>query len=280
MKESAIRNPMPLALNGSTIMTAPQEAEIEAAARAGFRLLELRAPKLREFVARHSIAELADLLKRNNVRPLSINSLERATMRPPTEWRQVEGECRELAALAGEIGCEYLLVIPGPAPPGASAAEIRQETTVELRSLADLAAMRGVRLGFEFLAFAWCSVRDLEQAAEIIAEVGRPDVGLVVDTCHLYASGSTLEVLDQIEMDKLFILHVNDCPEMPRSAIEDHHRVMPGRGVIPLKEIWRRLRARGYRGPVSVELFHPEYWKRDPEQVALEAHQAAEAIFG
>lgn len=270
---------MQLAFNGSTIMTAPQSTEVEAAAQAGFPLLELRAPKILEYLAAHSVAELAELLRRNAVRPLSINSLEKATMAGPGQWPQIAGECRELAALAADIGCPYVLVIPGPAPAGASAGEIVAETVEQLLELADIAATRGVRLGFEFLGFDWCSVRRLEQAAEIVRGAGRPDVGLVIDTCHFYASGSPLEALDLIEPEQLFILHVNDCPEMPREGIGDGHRVMPGRGVIPLKQIWRRLRSRGYDGPVSVELFNAAYWKQDPFAVACEARRAAEAIF-
>ena len=65
---------------------------------------------------------------------------------------------------------------------------------------------------------------------------------------------------------------------MPRDRIQDADRVMPGHGVIPLREILRRLRQRGYDGPLSLELFHPGYWSRDPIAVAVEARRALEGL--
>src|SRR4029077_15479386 len=65
------------------------------------------------------------------------------------------------------------------------------------------------------------------------------------------------------------MFHVNDYPAMPdRAAINDSHRVYPGDGVAPLKQIIRDLRARGFRGYLSLELFNRDYWKQDAELVA------------
>ena len=38
--------------------------------------------------------------------------------------------------------------------------------------------------------------------------------------------------------------------------------------MIPLKEIVSGLKGIGYDGPVSLEMFRPEYWVRPPEEVA------------
>jgi sugar phosphate isomerase/epimerase len=62
--------------------------------------------------------------------------------------------------------------------------------------------------------------------------------------------------------------HLNDAPPKPPREIEDADRVLPGRGVIRLTSLIRELRARGYRGPWSLETFNPEYWSQDPLQIA------------
>jgi 2-keto-myo-inositol isomerase len=58
--------------------------------------------------------------------------------------------------------------------------------------------------------------------------------------------------------------------------LTDAHRLLPGLGVLPLKEIIEALRQIGYDGVASVEIFRPEYWERDPFELALAAKSAAE----
>jgi sugar phosphate isomerase/epimerase len=50
-------------------------------------------------------------------------------------------------------------------------------------------------------------------------------------------------------------------------VIKDADRVFPGDGVAPLAETFRILRDIGYRGMLSLELFNPEYYKRDAFEV-------------
>jgi 2-keto-myo-inositol isomerase len=50
---------------------------------------------------------------------------------------------------------------------------------------------------------------------------------------------------------------------------------LPGLGAIPLDDICQRLRALGYDGDCSVELFRPEYWEWDPRELAAQARDAA-----
>jgi len=65
---------------------------------------------------------------------------------------------------------------------------------------------------------------------------------------------------------------------MPREYIEDAHRLFPGDGVIPLREIIAAVRAIGYNGVASVEIFRPEYWRRKPLAVAKQAYAKAKRV--
>jgi hypothetical protein len=55
--------------------------------------------------------------------------------------------------------------------------------------------------------------------------------------------------------------------------LKDEHRVFPGDGILPLADILRDLLAIGYAGCISLELYNPEYWKRDLEGVAREGRE-------
>ena len=66
------------------------------------------------------------------------------------------------------------------------------------------------------------------------------------------------------------VLHMNDYPAMPgRSEITDAARVYPGDGVAPWGEILASLRAMGFAGALSLELFNRDYWQQDPLGIAL-----------
>ncbi len=50
--------------------------------------------------------------------------------------------------------------------------------------------------------------------------------------------------------------------------------MLPGEGVIPLDDILVRLKQIGFDELRSVELFGPECWERDPEELAAAARAA------
>jgi len=149
-----------------------------------------------------------------------------------------------------------------------------------LREMADVARPYQVGLAFEFLGFPWCSVRTLTEAWAIVAATDRLNVGAVLDTCHFYAGGSPLASIGAVSPARLAVFHINDVEDVPREQITDAHRLFPGDGVIPLKDILRELRAIEYRGVCSVEIFRPEYWERDPLEVAQEARDKTLAVLG
>ncbi len=270
---------MRFAWNGATSMKADLETDIEIARRAGYPLLEIWGAKLRHYLQRHSVQELTELFKESGVKPLSINSVDKATF-SGKDWENVENTCREFASVAGEIGCKNIVVVPGKRPPGVTDSEVKEETVAVLEAFGDIAATHDVRIAFEFLGFPNCSVRTLERAWEIVAEVDRPDVGLVVDTFHFHVGGSAFGSLSRIDSEKLFIVHVNDCEDKPATQLTDANRLLPGLGVLPLKRIAEELKAIGYDKVASIEIFRPEYWEKDPFEFAVTAKAAAGKALG
>ncbi|MEM9828217.1 MAG: sugar phosphate isomerase/epimerase, partial [Planctomycetota bacterium] len=64
----------------------------------------------------------------------------------------------------------------------------------------------------------------------------------------------------------------------PQNAIADRHRVFPGDGICPLPELIGDLIRRGFRGCFSLELFNPEYWRRDALDVAKEGYKKCQKV--
>jgi 2-keto-myo-inositol isomerase len=266
---------MLLGFNGATTMKATLPEDIVAASKAGFKALEIWAAKMDTFLVNRSLNDLNILFTQHRVQPVSINSIEFITFRSADDYALIKARCHELCARADALGCDMIVVVSSPTPEaGASWEEIKAESVRVLHDLADIAAPYGVKLAFEFLGFAWCSVRTLAQCWEIVRAVNRPSVGLVIDTCHFYAGGSELSSVEAIDPEKLFIFHINDVEDRPRETIEDAHRLLPGEGVIPLGDILSRLKRIGFDGLCSIELFRPEYWERDPVELAAAARAA------
>ena len=272
---------MKIALNGATTMHADPETDIRAAGAAGFDLVELWASKLRSYLETHTIAELRALLTENDVEPYSINSIEHITFRTPEDYESIKAQCGELAAIAGQLACPYIVVVPGRLPDaGATKEQIVEESVRVLNELADIAEPYGVSLAFEFLGQVDCSVQTLDLCNEIVETVNRNSVGNVIDTFHFYAGNSTFEAIDSMRPEKLFIFHINDAEDLPKEQLTDAQRLYPGEGILPIAEIKQHFDKIGYDRMVSIEIFRPEYWDQDPFEVARKAKAATEQVLG
>lgn len=266
---------MRLAINGACTMTSDLPTDIAAAGSAGFHYLEIWAAKMDRFLQEHSIEELAALFKRHHVKPASINSIEFVTFRG-SDYGQIRARCQELCVLAKKLGCPSIVVVPSPTPSRETTWEkIKAESVKVLQDLGTLAAGYGIGLAYEPLGFGWCSVRTARAGFEIVQAVDLANVGQVLDACHFYGAGSELKELEALDPAKLFIFHLNDVEDLPKEAITDARRLLPGTGVLPLAEICARLKRIGFDGLISVELFRPEYWAWPPADLAREARRTA-----
>jgi 2-keto-myo-inositol isomerase len=271
---------MRLALNGATTMKADLLEDVRVASAAGFDCLEIWAAKLRKFLKTGTTAKLKARLAEAGLEPYSINSIEHITFKTGEAHARLLQECEELCRIASELGCPYVVVVPSPLPNDAAWPDVIEESVRVLTELGRIAERRGVALAFEFLGQPGCSVQTLAEADEIVKRVARPGVGLVLDSFHFYAGGSELSSIDELDAERLFIFHINDAEDHPREQLEDRHRLLPGQGVLPLREIIGGLRRIGYDRVTSVEIFRPEYWERDPQELAREAHAATRRVLG
>ena len=266
---------MLLSFHSATTMTSDLETDVTITANAGFKALELWAGKIDRYLAAHTLADLKGLLANHHVIPLAINSIEFIAFRG-SEYAQVQARLHELGQIAQAIGCPTVVVVPSPTPDRDLAwSDTIAEYVRVLRDLSDIATLYQVRLSFEFLGFGWCSVRTPRAAFSIVQQVARDNVGLTIDAAHFYGGGGLLSELDQLDPKKIFAFHLDDLEDTPKEAISDSTRLLPGLGVVPLDDICERLKRIDYSGPCAVELFRPEYWNWNPQELAIAARQAA-----
>jgi sugar phosphate isomerase/epimerase len=127
----------------------------------------------------------------------------------------------------------------------------------------------GVRLAIEpihkrYAGYTFLS--DIPDTLAVIEAVGSSNIGLFFDADHLWESPNLLADIERAG-DRIFGVHINDMPVNPRPGID---RLIPGQGVIPLKEILHAIEATGYAGFYDVEIMSPDVWAMDYHQV-LEA---------
>ncbi len=268
---------MLLGFNGATTMRASLEEDVKAASGAGFKALEIWAGKMNHYLQSHSLDDLRALFTSHGIQPVSINSIEHITFKGDG-YSEIREQCKRYSEIGEALGCDKIVVVPSPTPAGATWADIKRESIRVLQDLAQIAAAHNVKLAYEFLGQPDCSVPTLAQCWEIVREANLPNVGLVLDTFHFHAGGSTLDSILQVAPDKIYIFHINDAEDKPRATLTDAHRLLPGEGVIPLLDILRNLRIIGFDGLCSIELFRPDYWKRDARELASDARAKTTAL--
>lgn len=143
---------------------------------------------------------------------------------------------------------------------------VLQRAVVSLIEAARWAAGFGVTLALEFRGTdTFCNC--LDTAVSLVA-CGEPNVGVCLDVFHYYKGPSKPEDLDRLTTANLAHVQFCDVAGVPREFMTDADRVFPGEGDFRLGPVVERLRAIGYAGYVSLELFNPMLWKAKPSQVA------------
>jgi len=280
-------------LNGATIGSTDLLTDIQVAQEAGYEALEIRDAKLAAYLkGGGALYTLRRTLSDFGVEAVSLNALEQSTLATGEVRAEVLRRCRTMCEWAAGLACPYVVAVPTiterPAsPPGrrSGARTIYDDSTVvtqtvaALRAMAEIARPFRVKIGFEFLGFANCSVNTLARARRVVEAADDPNIGLVIDAFHFHAGGSTWEMLDGLAAERLFVVHLSDAERRPRGELTDSHRLLPGDGVVPLRDLVKRLQRIGYSGVYSIELFRPEYWTRDPLEFAQAARHKMEVLF-
>lgn len=247
-------------------ITLPEKLRI--AAEVGYRELELWVAELDAHVA--GGADLEGLKRDLDKAGLTVRSMIglRGWMESAgDDHAEVLAECRRRMEIASELGCPNIVA----SPPAVRQPEFYHldfdHAAARYRELIALGEPLGVVPMVEFLGFS-SSIYQLEQAETIVKLADHPKACLVLDPFHLWRGGSSFKRVGSLDPTRIGICHFNDAPteHPPRFQQVDADRVYPGEGDLPLVQMLRDLRAAGYQGSLSLELFSPDHWALPAEK--------------
>jgi sugar phosphate isomerase/epimerase len=261
--------PFGYCLNTSTIQgqKLPIVQVVEIAAKAGYQGIEPWIRELDQYVKEGG--SLKDLGKRISDQGLKVESaIGFAEWIVDDEGRRQKGleEARRTMDLVQQIGGTRLAAPPVGATKQPDLNLLK--AAERYRALLEVGDKIGVVPQVEVWGFSQALGR-LGEALLVAVESGHPKACILPDVYHLYKGGSSFHGLKLLGAGTMQVFHINDYPAQPsRAEIGDAHRVYPGDGVAPLRDILRDLRAIGFRGMLSLELFNRDYWKQDALTVA------------
>lgn len=247
------------------------ERDLELCEKYGYDYIELRLDMLKEYFKTHTIDDLKAFFAKSRLKPFAFNSIEDINFNTPAQWEKLVQLFTFGCEVAQAIGNPYMIVVTtmGPDMDRKTEQEVFEDSVKVLNQLADIAEPYGVCCSFEPIGDRrWCC-NSLRQAWEIVQAVNRDSVGLTVDCINFYMHDKCADLgyIRKIPKEKLFVYHINDCEDLPLRVLDHCHRIMPGKGCIPVAEISKAVMDTGYGGPVCLELFRPEYWNMDAEEV-------------
>jgi sugar phosphate isomerase/epimerase len=157
----------------------------------------------------------------------------------------------------------------------------------DLKKLATLAVPLGIRIAYEALSWGR-HVNEYPQAWELVQTADRANLGLALDSFHIFANRTDLGALQEIDPGKVFLVQLSDFLWQQLRSPEDridtarHFRVFPGEGVhsAQVAEFVRALDEMGYRGDYSFEVFNDDYRQLPLPMVAERARQSVKWIIG
>ncbi|WP_234320124.1 sugar phosphate isomerase/epimerase family protein [Streptomyces sp. SBT349] len=176
---------------------------------------------------------------------------------------------------AAELGTDTLVLVSGGLPPGSrDLAGARERIADALGLLAPYASGRGVRLAIEPLhpmfASDRCVVSTLAQALDLAERFPAAQVGVAVDTYHLWWDDRVAEQIERAGAGgRIACFQLADwTTPLPAGVLNGRGQL--GDGAVDFRWFGEAVAAAGYRGPVEVELFNDGLWARDGREVLAE----------
>lgn len=186
---------------------------------------------------------------------------------------------RSMMEMCAALGCKVLLACSSTSQHATQepAALVR-----DLRKLAMLAVPLGIKVAYEGLSWGR-TINEYHTAWQLVEEADCPNLGLGVDSYHIFATQTSMDMLDEVDASKIFLVQLSDFMWNEVRTVEErittarHFRVFPGEGVHSqqIAELVIKLDQMGYAGDYSFEVFNDDYQAMPPELVARRAQRCA-----
>jgi 4-hydroxyphenylpyruvate dioxygenase len=159
--------------------------------------------------------------------------------------------------LMQELETDLLLICSNVSPASLGGID---RAAADFRALGELAAPRGLRVGFEALAWGR-HVNDYRDAWEIVRRADHKSIGIILDSFHALAPAFPVTAMASIPADKIFLVQLADAPKLGLDVLSwsRHFRCFPGQGDLPVGAFMEAIAATGYAGPLSLEIFNDQF---------------------
>ena len=272
---------------GAIGVRADQREAIRLAHEYGFESVEPSA----SFLAKLSAAGLEELLA-----DLKAKGLVWGAAGLPVDFRRDEArfnegieQLPEAAKALRRAGATRVGTWLSPSHNGLTyLANFRQHVR-RLRQVAEILGDCGQRFGLEYVGpkTSWTAARHsfvhtMAETQELIAEIGRDNVGLVLDSWHWYTAGETEADLLSLGNQDVVACDLNDAPAgIAVDEQMDLSRELPcATGVIDLKTFLTALIKIGYDGPIRAEPFNKRLNAMPNEEAVAATAAAMKKAFG
>lgn len=235
---------------------------LDMATQYGFDGVDLNMPDAADLVRRTSVEEVRDLFARTGRRPGNWG-LPVEWHGSEQKWLEEQTRLRRYASLARDIGALRTTTVVIPWSDERTFAENYAFHAERLKPLAEILREYGCRFGLEFIGPKTLRVGKkhefiytMDGMLALCRDLG-PNVGLLLDLWHWYASHGTWEDLSKLGNADIVNVHVNDAPAgIPVDEQIDNQRCLPGEtGILDIARFLGVLDAMGYDGPVTAEPF-------------------------
>ncbi|MBD3009525.1 sugar phosphate isomerase/epimerase [Streptomyces sp. 5-10] len=260
-----------LSLNQETIKQWSLPELAEGCAKAGVTGVGL----WREPVQKYGVAAAAELVRNAG---LTVTSLCRGgffTATEPGARATALADNRRAIDEAATLGTDTLVLVSGGLPDGSRDLFAARERIADaLGELAPYAADHGVRLAIEPLhpmyASDRCVVSTLAQALDLATRFPAEQVGVVVDTYHLWWDDTVATQIARAGANgRIAAFQLADwVTPLPEGVLLGRGQL--GDGSVDFRWFREQVDATGYTGPIEVEIFNPDLWARDGAEVLAE----------
>ena len=226
--------------------------KLEAIAGAGFEGVEIFEPNLKTFDG--SPREIGQLARDLGLTVEMFQPLRDIEGVQPAQFQANLDRAEAAFDITAELGAPLLLVC---ANTNAEASPDTSLMAAQLNELAERAARRGLRIGYEALAWSTHAFT-FEKAFQVVQLAGNPNLGLVLDSFHTLIRPDDWSSLASLPGRRIAFLQVGDAKRIEADYLTQrrHHSRLPGEGDLDVVAFVRSVRTCGYAGPLSLEIFN------------------------
>jgi sugar phosphate isomerase/epimerase len=238
--------------------------------------MELWIDKLDKYMQKHELAEARALLARHQLELVGACCALELMLKDVTTNPPRLADLKRKLELCQKLNCPTLIIVPDF--PKQSDPSVYSTVERNLKVAAGIAADYNVKLALEFIQ--GCKlIGTLSTAKDLVRAVHHPNLGILLDLFHFWMDRSHVEDIDDLKPGELLLVHLNETRSGPPECIGgDGDRVFPGQGRGNVAEMVRRIKATGYDGFWSLELFDKQVWEWPIDRIMSTASESLKTV--